>query len=141
MIQIVEDLWVGTSDDGCNRFGQMLNVAHDLPCVHGWPETLYMQVGLMDGPGNELALYSAAVLMLSELMKRGPVMVYCHSGGRSMAVILMYLHVMTGLGWDGCLEMVEERVDGIKLPTIHEAHREAFDRMDWSLVRSLIGHE
>lgn len=138
MVEIIENLFIGNSGDGYDRSkAYLLNVAQDLPGVRGWPTCTYEQVALVDGPGNPLTSYIAAVMLLFNHVKLGTVMVYCHEGSRSLTVVLMYLHIVTGLGWDGCLQMVRERVEE-ELPVPHEAHREAFAKINWPLIRTLV---
>lgn len=108
----------------------VLNVAHDLRGKVGWPDVVYMQVGLIDGPGNTHAAYCAAALALHALQERGPTMVFCHNGGRSLAVVLMYLNLLSPHRWDDLLAILKERID-VKLPEVNEAHITAFNQIDW----------
>ncbi len=141
MIQVADNLWVGNSHDGQNaEVDAVLNVAVDLHIKRGWPGIVYAQVGLVDGPGNTLGSYHAAVLVLSALMNTGKrVLVHCHMGqSRSVAVVVMYLHLVGGRGWDNILTLLRERVE-VEMPEPHEAHRKAFDKMNWQLLASCLG--
>ena len=143
MIKLTDDLWIGSADEKIGNIHtvgivSVLNVAQDLRGVCGWPDVEYAQVGLIDGPGNLAAAYYAAVLVLAMLLKRGRVLVFCHSGGRSLAVALMYLSVLTRIEWDRCFDMVRERVD-VDLPAMHPAHKEVFDKMDHKFLADAVG--
>ena len=143
MIRLTDNLWVGNSADGTNleaiSVGAVLNVAHDLLGEVGWPKVEYMQVGLVDGPGNPQSAYYSAVLALHSLLKRHRTLVCCHTGGRSVAVAIMYLELCESTrGWNGWLELLCERVC-IEVPIPHPAHREAFDKMNWRSMSKLIG--
>lgn len=141
MIKLTDDgLWVSPINqvrmDSLSRFGigAMLNVAQDLNIVVGWPTIEYMQVGLIDGPGNPLSAYSSAVLALETLLTRHKTLVCCHGGSRSMAVVLMYLHLVSDKGWTDLFEILSEKVDKL-LPVPNDVHKEAFDVMDWKALR------
>ena len=102
MIHLGNDLWIGNAEEKIAEIHaagirSLLNVAQDLRGVCGWPDIEYMQVGLIDGPGNPPSAYYAAVGALSALLHRGSVMVFCHGGGRSTAVSVMYVAAKTGL--------------------------------------------
>lgn len=128
LVQLTDDVWVGNSADekGSDLKGwAALNVAHDLRPTRGWPDVEYAHVGLVDGPGNPPEAYCAAVMALAALIAKGRrVMVCCHTGSRSVAVVAMYLHSVNGLGWDHNMELLKERAAG-DLPEPHRAHREA----------------
>jgi hypothetical protein len=141
MIRVTENLFIGSSDDAENvkalGVGGVLNVAYDLRGSSGWPQVEYMQVGLIDGPGNLPDAYHAAVLALGELTARHhQVLVCCHTGSRSLAVVLMFMEFSSRRGWDGWLEVLQERAP-LDLPVPHEAHREAFDKMHWDALLSI----
>lgn len=146
MTKLTENIWIGCSADEwhvkshLDKTDAVLNVAHDLQPTRGWLDGVeYMHVGLIDGPGNSTAAYCAAVLALVSLIKKGKrVLVCCHDGGRSLAVSIMYLHLTNGRGWDGWLTLLRERIDG-ELPVSHEAHKAAFDKMNWRLLTSVQG--
>ena len=152
MIQITDRIWIGNSkDEQLLQFDNhpniaILNVAQDLQGTKGWKNKIeYMQVGLIDGPGNEPVGYYTAVLALATLLKRSKVIVCCHSGSRSLAVVIMYRDVVAGHGWPGdwrptwdgwyvrlCAET------GVTLPVPHPAHRDAYDKLDWKLVSAIL---
>lgn len=143
MIRIMDKLWVGGANDWGNAkvlgIEAMLNVAQDLRGHVGWPEVEYMQVGLIDGPGNPTVAYCAAVTALDVLLRHHKTLVCCHGGSRSVAVALMYLEAKVGKrGWGGWLDLLRERVE-IDLPMPHDAHRSAFDKIDWQALRKLLG--
>ena len=140
MIRLADNLWIGDSGDegyaDLEALGvrAVLNVAHDLQGTRGCLFGIeYMQVGLIDGPGNPSSAYYAAVMALVTLLRRGKVMVCCHTGGRSLAVALLYLNLTARRGWDGWLELLSERVDA-ELPIPHEAHKTAFNKINWRLL-------
>lgn len=141
MIQLGERLWIGNSstawkDYRAARIEAVLNVAQDLRGNVGWPDMEYMQVGLIDGPGNSLSVYYAAVLSISALVKLRRTLVFCHTGGRSLVVSAMYINISLGYDWDGLMVILSERVD-VELPTPHEAHRAVFKQMDWAILREV----
>lgn len=141
MIRLSDRLWVGDSsvtarEVRTHKIKALLNVAQDLRGEMGWPDTEYMQVGLIDGPGNPIQVYCAAALSLWTLAKRHRTLVFCHTGGRSLAVAVMYMNVAAGHSWDGIMSLLAESVD-TELPVPHEAHMAAFDKMDWQLLRRL----
>lgn len=143
MIRLTDNLWIGNATTKVDiihavDIGAILNVAQDLHGVTGWPEVEYMQVGLIDGPGNPTSAYYAAILALVTLLNRyNQVMMFCHGGSRSTAIAVMHANLTSGLGFDRCLSMTQERVD-IDLPTPHQAHKDAFDMIDWTLLRRLM---
>lgn len=146
MIRLTDHIWLGHATDEGNAdleaegVTAILNVAQDLQATRGWKNGIeYAHVGLIDGPGNPLSAYCAAVLALDSLLKRNDqVLVCCHAGSRSLAVILMHLNLAGRNGWDGCLDILRERVDWT-LPTPHAAHRAAFDKLNWRFLSSIIG--
>lgn len=118
-------IWIGDSEAEAKvSVDAILNVAQDLRPTRGWPKVETMQVGLIDGPGNEPSAYVAAVLALHSLLKRHNVLVCCHSGSRALAVVLMYLCASTDRNWENWLCALQELVD-VALPEVHIAHREA----------------
>lgn len=145
MIRLNEHIWIGDSyDERCadlasSGIGAILNVAIDLQGSRGCGSRIdYMQVGLIDGPGNTLGAYYAAVIALTVLIERhSQVLVCCHSGGRAMAISIMYMDFVTGLGWDGCVGAMSERVDAV-LPTPHEAHRAAHGKIRWGPIKIIL---
>lgn len=137
MISLTDNLWIGNSEDnaGALDVGGMLNVAQDLRSSNcGWPDIEYMQIGLIDGPGNPISAYHSAVLALITLLSRyNKVLIYCHTGGRSLAVSLIYFNLVFGRGWDAWLLQLQNKI-GISLPIPHEAHRQAYNKMNWRLL-------
>jgi hypothetical protein len=131
VFKITDKLYVGNADDEkravhyvrLDMVDRVLVVAQDMEPTCGCEDGVeYMHVGLVDGPGNPLAAYHAAVLALVSLSRRGRVLVCCHSGGRSLAVAMMYLCLMC-------------------LPEVHECHRRAYERMDWGMMRRVLEEE
>lgn len=151
LIKVTDNVWVGDSYQEyraylwqvANEEVQLavLNVAQDLQCSRGWNSGIeYAQVGLIDGPGNPQAMYASAVIALECLASRTHVLVCCHSGGRALAVAVMSARLRARCGkWDEILQLISERsgCEMADLPVIHEAHRKAFDRMDWGLLQAL----
>ena len=128
-------LWIGNSESEMQApGGAVLNVAQDLPSYRGWPSTEAMHVGLIDGPGNEISAYCAAVLALDALLHRHNVLVHCHTGGRSLAVVLLYLCATSDRSWVSWLGALEERVDS-ELPPVNRIHQdvipEVLRRLSW----------
>lgn len=113
---------------------QILCVAHDLRPSSGWPGVECWQVGLVDGPGNAPQAYAAAALALAALAGRGETLVYCHCGGRALAVALHYLNAISPEGWDRWCQIISERNFG-DLSEINEAHRRAFEGADWESLK------
>lgn len=146
MIKLNDGLWVGIAvGPGYGNLkalgiSAILNAAQDLQSVIGWDNGIeYMQVGLIDGPGNPTSSYYAAVLALATLLKRHKnVLVCCHEGGRSLAVALMYLQTTYPHGWDRWVAKLCEQSD-INLPKPHNAHKEAFEKINWLLLKNAIG--
>ncbi len=149
MIEVAEGIWVGDSDDEQEVLDSgtecVLVVAHDMQPTMGYGDGVeYMQVGLVDGPGNPLATYHAAVLALVILARKGRVLVCCHDGGRSLAVVIMYLY-LTGNGpsWDEALERLraKSRDRFCSIPDIHPIHEKAFHLMDWGFLSRVLDGE
>ncbi len=141
-------IWIGNYGDSQADYlsqihiGGVLNVAQDMVSMHNWSHGLdCMQVGLVDGPGNELGTYCAAVLALHALLKRYNVLVCCHGAGRSLAVAVMYISASSQSGWWKTISMLQERVD-VELPTINPIHMMAFDNMEplWPSLKKIIGN-
>ena len=148
MTQITEMIWLGDSHDALtadlakHEIKAILNVAHDLQGERGWSDGVeYAQVGLVDGPGNSLARYHAAVLQLAALVQGGRrTLVHCHKGqSRSPAVIIMYLNLTQRMGWEHWRAFIAEKrkevAEGEQYP--HEAHRTAFNQLNWRLLASV----
>ncbi len=166
LIKMMDKIWIGDfeaeKDAARNKtFDAVLVVAHDMDPIGTWHEVnrysaqwlyesglgnmnhlggvKYTHVGLIDGPGNKLAMYHAAVLALAALAARGKTLVCCHDGGRSLSVAIMYLYLMgEGPSWD---EAVERLTDGCKLEWVHRAHRKAFFMMDWGMLTRVLDGE
>jgi hypothetical protein len=158
MIQLADNLWIGSSNDvkdgkyvGASIRG-FLSVAPDLRGRYGWPTIEHAQVGLVDGPGNEVSDYCAAVLELGALIRRQErVLVYDHDGGRALAVAMMYLCLRRGrrpaggshsnnmhcwCPWDDLSHELAAAVDD--LPAVHTAHKEAYEVMPFSVLEMLL---
>jgi hypothetical protein len=160
VIQLTDNLWIGGSDSAYARaliarnIGAVLCVAQDLRGCVGWPEVEFAQVGLVDGPGNEVADYCAAILALVALVRRyDAVLVVDHDGGRALAVSLIYLNLTLGqyrahpLAWSHWMTW-DERLTATRgqmpmhypgiLPEVHPAHREAFARIPFGVLEALL---
>ena len=141
MIKLTDTIWIGDSQDEgyadiySEQIGAILNVAHDMHATRGWMHGIeYAQVGLIDGPGNHPSAYHAAILSLAYLLKRHKaVLVCCHGMGRALSVVLMYLRLVSGRSMAEWLESLRERVEQ-KLPEPHEAHKLAYNRINWRLL-------
>ncbi len=135
MIEIQPRLWLGNWEDACRATVDttVLNVCCDL-----FLEYEHAKVGLVDGPGNSLATYHAAALSLWSLMQNvGDVLVVDHErGGRCVTVAIMYLHLTRRMGWDHWLGVINGMQDHV---APHEAHRAAFNKINWRLLNSVIG--
>lgn len=118
MNQITDNIWIGDSHDARNAealraagITAILNVAHDLRDVLGWPEFHLAHCGLIDGPGNRLEHYVAAVNQLIAFIKDGHrVLIHCHAGhSRSVSVAIMYLDRESKFGWEHWRAYIRER--------------------------------
>ena len=149
-MRLEDKLWIGNSHDvehgDLSSVDAILNVACDLRDTVWRDDGLeYVQIGLIDGPGNEMIVYHAAVLMLVALHRHGSVLVYCHTGSRAISVAIMYLELtypsgtsaphICGCGWDGWLERVH-RILGDGMLALHDAHRIAFEGINWRLLEA-----
>lgn len=150
-------LWVGNSEDGMfadlaiNDITGVLNVAVDLQDSGGPARDIEcMKVGLVDGPGNEVVTYCAAILAVSSLFRRHEaVLVYDHDGGRATAVSMMYLNLVRGkhrpdpVGWSWWMSW-DERLAAIdaevltRLPKPHEAHVRAFGKVPFGILETIL---
>ncbi len=172
MIRLTQSLWIGDSAAYKGSWGPdgqffrtglpaVLNVACDLSHLGNsqdddhWLRVLdadgaeYAHVGLINGPGNELSDYCAAILHLRTLLRRHDiVLVYDHEGGTALAVAMMYLNLMGGkfrpnpLSWSHWLTW-DERLTELgcptnTLPTPHAAHVEAFGRIPYGVLEALL---
>jgi hypothetical protein len=138
LIEVQTDLWIGNWEDVKDRRAKfpILNVCHDLYVERD--DVPYLRCGLQDGPGNTLAMYHAAVLMLWSLAQDGPVMVAGHEGSGCCAVVaIMYLHLTRRMGWDHWFRVILNKFK--ELPEPHKAHRTAFHRINWRLLNTAIG--
>lgn len=150
MIEIVKDaIWIGNYDAEkwvtrhSPAFDAVLVVAHDMVPTNDWKTGLeYMHVGIVDGPGNPLAVYHAAVLALVGLMKRHKRVLVCdHVGSRALVVCIMYLYLLgDGPSWDEHLERLTKQHGKDMLP-INTIHRKAFFTMDWSMMTRVLTSE
>lgn len=156
---MTDTLWLGDSCDvnhgvGLHGLKAVLNVADDLAISRTIPDVAYAQIGLVDGPGNPLAAYHAAVLALYTLLRIGPTMVVDHGGTTSAAVVaIMYQHLTRRMGWDHWLKVISDRYKAgfdrsiIDHTTgavrtfvvqsdveINAAHLSAFNRINWRLL-------
>ena len=145
MIRVADNLWIGTAPDeergDLRNIDAILNVAQDLQGTRGWNcGIVYAQVGLVDGPGNPLEVYAAAVLALHALLRHHSVMVCCHGGSRSAAVVVMHANLVSEgrRTWDEVAAILNERIDNDVLPKSHAAHRAAYDRMPWDWLRGVV---
>lgn len=141
MIRVLDKLMVGSSTDERGVVVDVIvNVAKDLKPTRGWPEAAYYHIGLVDGPGNDISLYLSAVFALNSVLNSGrSILVSCHEGkSRSMSVAIMYIHLVSGRGWNDIVDTICERNE-CAIPEPHKAHREAFDSIDWDLARKLVG--
>lgn len=159
MIEVVNNLCVGDSaDEGhlarCRPpINAVLVVAHDMVPTNDWRDKVeYMHVGLIDGPGNPLAAYHAAVLGLVALVKRAKdrrILICDHDSGRSFAIVIMYLYLLgDGPSWDEAVERLianekdEERGKALKqLSAKDNVHRRAFFLMDWGMMTRVLSAE
>lgn len=141
MIALTRNIWIGDSSDeqrgDIQHIDVVFNVAHDLQGTRGCNCGIeYVQVGLIDGPGNQLASYCAAVLALVSLVRDNKQVLVCaHTTGRPLAVVLMYMKFTSGREWGEVLELFRERVgEGLREP--HAAHKSAYEAVDWRLLAS-----
>lgn len=140
MIRISQPIYIGTSKDAehedlaAHGINALLNVAHDLKCVRAWPQFTYAQCGIIDGPGNTMSSYYSAVMMLASFVLEGKrTMVYCHNGGRSLAIVLMYLTLTGGYNWDEWLKLLRE---ANALPDPNPEHKKMYDKINWKALSS-----
>lgn len=150
MIQLTDKLWCGDSDDAYKvKKGAILNVARDLIGSHKWPGVEYAQVGLVDGPGNELSDYVAAVLSILSLLKRHEmVLVYDHDSSRALVVGMMALNLLDGkfrpdpLSWSHWATWEERLADarkrtGAELREPAAAHQQAYGKIPYGLLEAV----
>lgn len=158
MIALTRELLIGNSYDEqhatlCINYKTraILNVAYDMPRGQFSDEIEYMHVGLIDGPGNILANYCAAVLAVVSLIDRCKnVLICCPNGNsRSLAIALMYLILKGGRvstpttflhpwrTWEQVLNELRYNTN-IDLPEPHWSHRQAADKLSYSLLEQLL---
>lgn len=144
MIRITDKLWIGDSSDEAGadlsfvKADAILNVAHDLEPTRGWNKgILYTHVGLLDGPGNPLGIYYSALWALNVLIERNTCLVVCHTGTRSLAIAIMYLNLKFQRTWDEWIKLLRERID-ITLPEPNAAHVQAFNSINWKLLKTFM---
>ena len=159
IIRITELIWLGDSYDALNAnlkengITAVVNCAVDLNlerwsnllCVEGFriPHFVdgveYVQIGLVDGPGNAMAVYHAVLLKLcSLLMSKKSVLVHDHEmDSRASAVVIMALHALHRRGWDHWLGVIRGKTDNPDLMP-HPEHRRAFNRINWRLISSVL---
>jgi protein-tyrosine phosphatase len=108
--RITDKLFIGDSGDAKNLdhlqevpINGVLNVAFDLDVKEDYYHRGISahKVGLIDGPGNKIGDYYAAVLKLDSLLKtKNQVMIHCHAGvSRSPFVTAVWM-VASGLAGD-----------------------------------------
>lgn len=143
MIKITDNLWVGNAiDEQRAKVDSILNVANDLHQTRGLPQGIkYHHIGLIDGPGNLMEDYYAAVLALVAMVKLGGnVIICCHEGkSRSMAVALMYVNLIRmdlWVDWRWHLGVIREKNDA-DIPEPHPAHMAMFDTLNWKLLKEI----
>ena len=144
MTKLTSKLYIGDSADESHAdldtedIRSVLNVAQDLQPTRGWRSGVeYMQVGLIDGPGNPPSAYCAAVLALGTLLRHGRTLVVCHTGSRSLAVAVMYLATTVKRSWGEWINLLRERVDA-DLPVVHQEHAVAMEKINWRLLADLL---
>ena len=153
MFIISDQVRIGNSDDGYLRedrdISAVLNVAQDLGGTLCWPDVEYAQVGLVDGPGNEVAAYAAAVMTLVALTRRHDLaLVYDHSGSRALAIGVMYLSLIEGKiteridymrrrEWDEIVSGIQKRSEK-PLPQVHSAHVKVFNKIPFGILEALL---
>jgi hypothetical protein len=137
MLKVSDDIYTGDSyDEQTARICTVLNVASDLAPTRD--TDTYYHIGLVDGPGNPLSMYCAAVLTLDALRRKGDVLVCDHTGKSiSMAIVIMWTRLNIARTWDQLLLMLEERFC-CELPEPHEAHKYAFNKIDWVAMEKLL---
>jgi hypothetical protein len=145
MTKLTDNLWLGNSSDAAcadlntDAISTILNVAHDLPSARNWNHGIeYSQVGLVDGPGNSLAAYHAAVLKLAAFLANSRrCLCHCHEGRSTSAFCcIAVLHLLgQRRGWDHWHAFVKNLRPEV---SVHEEHRRAFNRLNWRLLTSVM---
>ena len=140
-------MWIGDSRDALdadlvgNGISVVLNCAADLN-VERWnfvSGVEYVQIGLIDGPGNTMAEYHATTLKLCGIIKSGRgVLIHGHDAGAiTTAVAIMALHALYRRGWDYWLNVIRELLETPDMSP-HPEHRRAFNRINWRLVSAVM---
>lgn len=126
IVGVTNGLWAGDSSaekSFSSARVAVLNVACDMASTRDCHDTAAVaHVGLIDGPGNEVEMYAAALYVLHTLMKKYDVLVCCHTGSRALAVCVMYLAITSDTSWDRIVELLNERMDK-ELFDMNEAHK------------------
>ena len=144
MTKITDNIWLGDSKDAeeadliANGISAILNFSADMD-VKRAGDVLYAKVGLVDGPGNHMAIYTSAVLLLlSFLEKKKTVLVVDHTGkSRAAFVVICVLHMWHGRQWsrDYWHQFVASKRHGIE---VHGNHKHAFNQMNWRLIATVM---
>ena len=118
-------LWIGHAGDGDN-FRRVLDagiraivqLAYEEPPLHPPRELLYCRFPLIDGPDNEPANLSLAIMALANLLeKRVPTLVCCGAGmSRSPAIAAAALSMVYQESPDDCLKQIVEHQPGDVAP-------------------------
>ena len=151
IIRVTDLVWIGESSDldpgaedrihpAFQGIKVVFNCAADLDTHNLFGDVVeYVHLGLVDGPGNTMADYHAALLKLCGILcKKQRVMVHDHEiGSRTVALVIMALHAMYRRGWDYWLGIIREKTNKSDL-TPHLEHRKAFNRVNWRLVSSIL---
>ena len=147
MIKITDKIWLGSSHDAehadlkPDKITAILSCVHDLEGKRGWTDGVeFAQCGLVDGPGNTMAAYHAAVLRLAAFVLGGrKTLVHDHHGmSQAVFAVICVLQLLEGrMGWDHWLNVIKDKqaiLDG----NPHEEHCKAFNRLNWRLLSSVL---
>lgn len=159
MIRVADNLWVGGSTAPKNApavgAAAVLCVANDMRDNNDVFAIEYDQVGLVDGPGNEVTDYCAAMFCLKAMLRRHEAaLVYDHDGRRAMVVAAMYLNLVGGQvrpdpmswsHWPTWIERItiistycrDNEVVRLIASKIDQAHVDIFNKMPWGLIEVL----
>ena len=148
LTKITDCLWIGNSTDAVkadlhgNGISALMNCAHDLEGERGWNDHVeYAQCGLVDGPGNTMMAYHAAVMKLAALVMGGrKPLVYDHEGhSQSVAITICVLHILNGRrGWDYWRSFIVERGHELPDDKPHPEHLTAFNRINWRVLMGVL---
>jgi protein-tyrosine phosphatase len=111
MTQISERLFIGSKEDQpFSHHTCVLSLASDLFVLYH-EKLEYSQIGLIDGPGNQLSMIAVAPCVLRQLLERHEsVMLICHGGtGRSGLVAALYMAVRHEIDFDQALTIVQNK--------------------------------